>query len=166
MKLAETEPVALGSAVTAVLPAVLAVLTAFDIWQPTEDQSAALYGLITAIIAVVAAAFTRRKAWSPASVAQVVSEAVEAAAPAPEHHDGVITAITFSERLGTWSTVYLHPEATPDEGSFVLTGATRDGLVVAEYRPGRDGTHTPLGPEEMSARGLRPAVPHPDEAGR
>jgi hypothetical protein len=74
-------------------------------------------------------------------------------------------AAVWSARLNRWEIVWLRPEATIDEGSFVLTGDDQHhpqtGLTypVAEYRPGRDGTHTPLGEHEMEAAGLR--APHP-----
>lgn len=72
-----------------------------------------------------------------------------------------LVAAVFSHRLGTWSTVYLHPEINPDEGTFVLTGETHEGLPVAVYQPGEPATHTPVGPTEMSALGLRPKLPEP-----
>ena len=71
-----------------------------------------------------------------------------------------IAATVWSDRLQDWTIVHLHPETTVDEGSFVLTGDVRRGpnadyLQIAEYRFGRDGTHTPLGPHELEDAGLR-----------
>lgn len=85
-------------------------------------------------------------------------------APTPESPDGVLTAAVYSNRLGAWSTAYLHPEAASGGGTFTLTGEQRDGLPVACYQPDRTGTHNPLGPVEMTARGLRPAIPTPEVA--
>jgi hypothetical protein len=82
---------------------------------------------------------------------------------------GPFAAAVRSARLDRWEIVWLRPEASIDEGSFVLTGddqhnpATGLSYPVAEYKPGRDGTHTPVGPHEMEALGLRPEVPHFDD---
>ena len=86
------------------------------------------------------------------------------AAPTP-NNDEVITAAIFSARLNAWSTVYLHAEANPDEGTFVLTDATYAGLPVAQHLPGPAATHTPIGPDEQSRLGLRPIVRPPDNEG-
>jgi hypothetical protein len=65
----------------------------------------------------------------------------------------------------------MRPEVTEGEGSFILAGVdhpdpnTGTMVPVVEYRPGRNGTHTPVGPAELSAYGLREHVPHPDENG-
>jgi hypothetical protein len=91
--------------------------------------------------------------------------------PEPTLPDGVFLAACWSDRRMRWEPVYLFPERTEDEGSYILTGVTMedpnsgDQVPVAEYRPGRDGTHTPMGPEAMSAAGLREHVPHPDADG-
>lgn len=85
--------------------------------------------------------------------------------------EGVFLAAAWSDRRLRWEPVYLRPEVTEDEGSFILTGVTMadpntgDQVPVAEYKPDRDGTHTPLGPEALSAAGLREHVPHPDANG-
>lgn len=127
------------------------------------DHLASLDGLKVAVVAaalVVASAVVRKPIGSPdtASVLPAQQEPAPVdAAPA----DPYLTAAIWSERLGQWSTVYLHPEATEDEGTFVLTTATHDGLQVAEYRPDRSGTHAPVGPTEMSNLGLRPKLPEP-----
>jgi hypothetical protein len=76
--------------------------------------------------------------------------------PASDH----FPAAVWSDRLGDWTIVHLKTETTIDEGSFVLTPDVRRGpdgeyLPIAEYHPGRDGTHTPLGPNELEAAGLR-----------
>lgn len=81
MNVAEEKPVVLGGAiagaVSALWPAVLAVCTAFDIWDPTEAQLAAISGLWVAVIGVVTA-FTSKTAASrvyvPSSVDRVVEQ--------------------------------------------------------------------------------------------
>lgn len=72
---------------------------------------------------------------------------------APFRPPPYVTAAVFSARLNGWSTVYLHTQ--PTGGTFTLTSQVRDGFPVAEYRPDRTGTHSPLGPEEMGALNLR-----------
>lgn len=52
MALRRTEPVALADALTAVPPAVLAVLTAFGWWTPSPEQLTALGGLYVALLGV------------------------------------------------------------------------------------------------------------------
>jgi len=86
------------------------------------------------------------------------------AAPSPSNPE-VMTAAVYSPRLKAWTTVYLHPEANPDEGTFVMTDATYAGLPVAQYVPGAAATHTPIGPEEQSRLGLRPIIRPPDAEG-
>lgn len=48
------EPVAIGAAIQGLIAAVLAILTAFEVWTPTEAQTAAIFGLWVALTAVIA----------------------------------------------------------------------------------------------------------------
>lgn len=151
----KTRPVMTAATVTALLSAIYGVLAAFDIYDFNDGEQAAVAGLIAAV-----ALLFGKGAASNVFVPTTVQALVEAEQIKPAEHDaGYLTAAIYSERLGRWSTVFLRTETTEDEGTFVLNGATRDGLPVAEYRPDRSGTHLPVGPEAMSELGLRPAVP-------
>lgn len=55
-----TEPVALSDALKSLLLAVIAALVAFEVWQPTEAQTAAMLGLFAALNILVSA-FVRRQ---------------------------------------------------------------------------------------------------------
>ena len=55
MKLFKTEPVAMFGMIQGVLLALVVVLTAFDLWSPTDDQIAALSALYVAVTAVATA---------------------------------------------------------------------------------------------------------------
>ena len=55
-KFTSREPVAVGALAQMVVTATLAVLAAFGVWSPTEEQTAAIFGALTALLAVVAAA--------------------------------------------------------------------------------------------------------------
>lgn len=121
-----------------------------------------------AAVMVVATAVVRKPIGNPDSVSVLPPQAQPPAPQPPETPasktpdpptPAYLVAAVYSQRLGAWSTVYLHPEISADEGTFVLTGDNREGLPVAEYRPDRTGTHTPVGPMEMSELGLRPKVP-------
>ncbi len=63
----KNEPVAVGGAITGLVTAVLAALTAFGVWEPTPDQTAAIFGLLTALVAVVTT-LVRHKTWGPQTV--------------------------------------------------------------------------------------------------
>ena len=52
MKLTEREPVALSGLVSGLAAAVMGVLVAFNVWNPTDDQTGAVYALLAALIAV------------------------------------------------------------------------------------------------------------------
>lgn len=71
MSLPKTEPVALQGAVTTILTAAVAVLTAFDWWDPTEEQIGALAGILAALIAV-GTAFARGRVWPQPHVEELV----------------------------------------------------------------------------------------------
>jgi len=47
------EPVAVAGAVQILIGSVIALLVAFDVWSPTESQTAAIFGLYAAIVAVI-----------------------------------------------------------------------------------------------------------------
>lgn len=63
------EPVILANLVPGVLAAIVAVATAFDWWDPTEEQIGALAGL-AALLVTMATWYARSKVSSPATVAQ------------------------------------------------------------------------------------------------
>ena len=63
----KNEPVAVGGAVTGLVTAILAALTAFGVWEPTPDQTTAIFGLLTALTVVVSA-LVRRKTYGPQTV--------------------------------------------------------------------------------------------------
>ena len=73
MKLTEREPVALSGLVSGLAAAVMGVLVAFNVWNPTDDQTAAVYALLAALIAVTTT-LARGKAWAPASVTRALDE--------------------------------------------------------------------------------------------
>jgi hypothetical protein len=71
-----------------------------------------------------------------------------------------IVATVYSDRLAKWVTVYLR--AAPP-GGWALTADSHNGLPVASQIGG--GPLSTIGPEALSAMGLREAVPHPDADG-
>lgn len=50
----QTEPVAVGAAITTAVPALLFFLDVFNVWHATADQTTAILGLIAALSAFVA----------------------------------------------------------------------------------------------------------------
>lgn len=69
-----TEPIAATEAVRLVLVAVIAVSTAFGIWEPTTEQMGALLGLYAAV-SVLLAVVARRRSTPTAQVALTVKQA-------------------------------------------------------------------------------------------
>lgn len=79
------EPVAWTEAVRTLILAVFATTTAFEVWEPTAQQTGAVLGLVIAV-SVVLSAFARLRSTPTAKVALTVQQAnaIEAAKP-PEH---------------------------------------------------------------------------------
>jgi hypothetical protein len=96
VKLTKTEPVALQGAVTAILSAVVAVLTAFDWWDPSEEQIGALAGILSALIAA-GAAFARGRVWAPDSVADLVASDARELTDAREERDAALGAMAEAQ---------------------------------------------------------------------
>jgi len=48
-----SEPVAVAGAVQVLIGSIIALLVAFDIWSPTEAQTAAIFAVYTAIVTVL-----------------------------------------------------------------------------------------------------------------
>ena len=63
----KNEPVVVGGSITGLVTAVLAALTAFGVWSPTDEQTTAIFGLLTALIAIVTP-LVRRKTYGPQTV--------------------------------------------------------------------------------------------------
>lgn len=186
--IAKRKPVMLAAALAVILPVVATVLGILDVSPEViaavTAVSAVVIGAVNkwaasqvyaepTVTALLAAAPDRPPAPPPpTSLADVSAVATDIhpvtlaalAAPTPSNAE-VLTAAIYSHRLGAWSTVYLHTEANPDEGTFVLTDATYAGLPVAQYVPGASATHTPIGPDEQARMGLRPIVRPPDAEG-
>lgn len=78
----KNEPVAVNATITGLVTAVLAVLTAFDIWTPTEEQTAAIFGLLTALIGV-GAVLVRRQTYGPVTVKEAMRPSPEELGPPP-----------------------------------------------------------------------------------
>lgn len=186
------KPVMLAAALAAILPVIATILGIFEVepeiiagvtavatavvgivgkWAASRVYSEPTVTALLADAATAAPAPSQAPA-TPPSLAAVSSVApgihpvtlAALAAPTPSN-DEVMTAAIYSTRLGAWSTVYLHTEANPDEGTFVLTDATYAGLPVAQYVPGASATHTPIGPDEQARMGLRPIIRPPDAEG-
>lgn len=69
-----SEPVALSEAVRAVLLAVIALLQAFDVWNPTPEQNAAVLGLYIAV-SVLLSVFARLRSTPTEKVALTTDQA-------------------------------------------------------------------------------------------
>jgi len=63
----DQEPVRAATGLAGGVAAVIGVLAAWDVWEPSPEQIAAIAALVT----WVAGAMARRRAWSPASVEQL-----------------------------------------------------------------------------------------------
>lgn len=70
----QREPVAFGAAIQGVIAAALALLAAFGVWAPTDEQVAAIMGVWVAVIGVIAA--WQRSKVSPVGYAPVVDEEI------------------------------------------------------------------------------------------
>lgn len=70
----QREPVAFGAAIQGVIAAALALLAAFGVWAPTDEQIAAIMGVWVAVIGVIAA--WQRSKVSPVAYAPVVDEEI------------------------------------------------------------------------------------------
>jgi hypothetical protein len=186
--IAKRKPVMLAAALAAILPVIATILGILDvdpeIIAAVTAVSAVVVGAVNkwaasrvysvpTVTALLAATPDRPPAPPPpTSLADVSAVApgihpvtlAALAAPTPSNPE-VLTAAVYSNRLNAWSTVYLHPEANPDEGTFVMTDATYAGLPVAQYVPGASATHTPIGPDEQARMGLRPIIRPPDAEG-
>lgn len=186
--IAKRKPVMLAAALAVILPVVGTVLGILDVNPEVLAAVAAVSAVVIGAVnkwaasqvyaeptvtALLAAAPDRPPAPPPpTSLADVSAVATDIhhvtlaalAAPTPSNAE-VLTAAIYSHRLAAWSTVYLHPESNPDEGTFVLTDATYAGLPVAQYVPGASATHTPIGPDEQARMGLRPIIRPPDAEG-
>ena len=74
MNFAKREPVVLANLVLTALVAVLGVLVAFEVWDPTPAQVGALTGLYTAAAAVVIYV-VRGQVYSPSTVEKLTADA-------------------------------------------------------------------------------------------
>lgn len=77
---AKNEPVIINGLVTGLITAVFAVLAAFDVWEPTEEQITAVFGLVTIVIAI-GAYLTRRQTYGPITVKESMKPSPEDIGP-------------------------------------------------------------------------------------
>lgn len=59
------EPVAASAAIQGLIAAVIAALVAFNVWNPTPDQTGAVFGLWVALVAVSAVLVRNRVTPAP-----------------------------------------------------------------------------------------------------
>jgi hypothetical protein len=69
-----SEPVALGEAVRLLIVAVIVLLQAFDIWNPTTEQNAAVLGLYAAV-SLLLSVFARQRSTPTDQVALTTDQA-------------------------------------------------------------------------------------------
>ena len=94
------EPVIAGFSVTAILTAVLNLLVAFDVWNPSADQIATLTTLVVIASSIVAAIFVRDAVTPTSHVATFVTTNESSSVPRP------------AKELKTFAKVHLGPGET------------------------------------------------------
>lgn len=78
-----TEPVAVTEAIRTLILAVMALSTAFDVWEPTPQQTGAVLGCVIAV-SVLLSVFARLRSTPTANVALTVADAEALAAANPK----------------------------------------------------------------------------------